>query len=132
MERLRLDLDLVIEALGKLAPPTAEVRRNGEIREIPVEELLIGDTVIVRPNVRLPADGFVVSGVSSVNQAPVTGESMPVDKRSVDDRARAAAKPDTVESDRRVYAGTINGGGASRLRLLDLQPTPRSLASSGW
>ncbi|MCK9909653.1 HAD-IC family P-type ATPase, partial [Microbacteriaceae bacterium K1510] len=72
-----------IEALAKLAPATATVRRNGGTREIPVEELRVGDIVIVRPNERLPADGFIVKGESSINQAPVTGESIPVDKRPV-------------------------------------------------
>ncbi|MGQ2931460.1 MAG: P-type ATPase, partial [Sphingopyxis sp.] len=67
-----------IEALAELAPQSALVRRDGEPREVPVEELLVGDIVIVKPNERLPADGFVILGRSSVNQAPVTGESVPV------------------------------------------------------
>ena len=74
-----------IEALAELAPPTATVRRDGRIQEIAVEELLVGDVALVKPNERLPADGFLVLGTSSVNQAPVTGESIPVDKRPVDD-----------------------------------------------
>lgn len=110
-----------IEALAELAPRTAEVRRDGAVREVPVEELVLGDMVIVRPNARIPADGFVVSGTSSVNQAPVTGESVPVDKRPVDDAKRAAARPDAVEADHRVYAGTINGNGA-----LEIQVTRRA------
>lgn len=101
-----------IEALAELAPQTAEVRRDGVVREVPVEELVVGDTVIVRPNARIPGDGFVVSGVSSVNQAPVTGESVPVDKRPVDDRESAAARSERLDAEYRVYAGTINGNGA--------------------
>src|SRR3546814_4099769 len=67
-----------IEALAELAPRTAMVRRgDGELSEVPVEELVIGDIVVVKPNERLAADGFVVAGRSSVNQAPVTGESVP-------------------------------------------------------
>src|SRR3546814_3308338 len=76
-----------IEALAELAPRTAMVRRgDGELSEVPVEELVIGDIVVVKPNERLAADGFVVAGRSSVNQAPVTGESVPVDKEPVQAR----------------------------------------------
>ncbi len=101
-----------IEALAKLAPQTATVRRDGQTREVPVEELVVGDVVIVRPNERLPADGFLVKGESSINQAPVTGESVPVDKRTVADVAAARAKPNAVDASSRVFAGTINGAGA--------------------
>jgi Cd2+/Zn2+-exporting ATPase len=65
-----------IEALAGLAPKTALVRRNGEQLEIPVEQLLISEVVIVKPNSKIPADGFVIAGNSSVNQAPITGESI--------------------------------------------------------
>ena len=85
-----------IRALADLAPKTARVRRDGGEREIAVNELRIGDTVVVRPGDRLPADGRVVRGASSVDQAPITGESLPVAK-DVDDA---------------VFAGTINGDGA--------------------
>ena len=72
----------------------------------------MGDVVIVRPNERLPADGVVVVGTSSVNQAPVTGESVPVDKRPVADAKAALAAFDRVGAEHRVFAGTINGSGA--------------------
>ena len=98
-----------IEALAELAPDTATVRQDGQITKIPVEQLEVGDVVIVRPNERMPADGFLVVGLSSVNQAPVTGESMPVDKRPVVDQALARAKPDMVDEASRIFAGTING-----------------------
>ncbi len=110
-----------IEALAELAPDTATVRRDGQQIELPVEQLQVGDRVIVRPNERLAADGFVVQGDSSVNQAPVTGESMPVDKRPVEDAALARARPDAVEAASRVFAGTINGAGA-----LEIEVTRRS------
>jgi Zn2+/Cd2+-exporting ATPase len=106
-----------IEALAKLAPETALVRREGELREVPVATLAVGATVIVKPDERLPADGFVVKGTSSVDQAPVTGESVPVDKQPVADRAVAAAKPDQVEAMHRVYAGTMNGSGAIEIEV---------------
>ncbi len=92
MERARK----AIEALAELAPKTAIVQRDNVETEVPVEELQRGDRVIVRPGQRLPADGQVVSGNSAVNQAPVTGESMPVEK----------------QPDDKVFAGTINGEGA--------------------
>ena len=105
-----------IEALAELAPETARVRRDGpsgpEEREVPVGELRVGETVLVRTNERLPADGFVVAGTSAVNQAPVTGESVPVDKRPVPDPAAALAAPDRVPPESRVFAGTVNGTGA--------------------
>lgn len=110
-----------IEALAKLAPEIATVRRNGETKEIPVQELQLNDVVIVRPNERMPADGFVIKGASSVNQAPVTGESIPVDKKAVADPAATRAKPDAVDGASRIFAGTINGSGA-----LEIEVTRRS------
>ncbi|MDE0803758.1 MAG: heavy metal translocating P-type ATPase [Acidimicrobiales bacterium] len=101
-----------IEALADLAPPTARVRRNGAVEEIPVEELVTGDTVLVRTNERIPADGFVLTGTSSVNQAALTGESMPVDKGPVEDPEAAGRNPEGVSSTNRLFTGTINGPGA--------------------
>ena len=101
-----------IDALAELAPRTAHVRREGQVVELPVEDLVVGDTVVVRPNERLPADGFVVVGTTSINQAPVTGESMPVDKQPVADAAAARERPAQVGSASLVFAGTINGAGA--------------------
>lgn len=102
-----------IEALGELAPRTALVRRGpGTPVEVPVEELAIGDTVVVRPHTRIPADGFVAAGAGSVDQAPITGESVPADKTPVTDRAAALADPGAVGPESRVYAGTVNGSGA--------------------
>jgi len=114
-----------IEALAELAPDTATVRRDGQTREIAVEELRVGDIVLVRPNERLSADGFIVKGSSTINQAPVTGESIPVDKRPVEDAALARARPDGVKSAARVFAGTINGAGA-----LEIEVTRRSTDSA--
>ena len=84
-----------IEALADLAPKTALVRRDGAEVEVTVEELLRGDVVIVKPGQRLPADGKVTEGNSAVDQSPVTGESVPVDKGPGD----------------AVFAGTVNGDG---------------------
>jgi Cd2+/Zn2+-exporting ATPase len=114
-----------IEALAELAPDTATVRQDGQITQIPVEQLEVGDVVIVRPNERMPADGFLVVGASSVNQAPVTGESMPVDKRPVANPAVARAKPDMVDEASRIFAGTINGSGS-----IEVEVTRRSTDSA--
>jgi len=85
-----------IRALMTLAPATAVVRRGGSELEVPVSEVTIDDRVVVKPGQRIPLDGAVVQGASSVNQAPITGESWPVDKHAGDE----------------VFAGTINGSGA--------------------
>ena len=114
-----------IEALGELAPKRARVRRGDAIEEVPVEALGVGDVVVVRPNERLPADGFVIEGTSNVDQAPITGESVPVDKSPVADAERAAASPETLEAVNRVFAGTINGRGA-----LEVQVTRASADST--
>lgn len=114
-----------IEALSKLAPATAIVRRANGTTEMPVELLVPGDVVIVRPNDRLPADGFVVVGSSSINQAPVTGESVPVDKQPVADVELARSKPDAVDAASKVFAGTINGE-----TLIEVEVTRRSTEST--
>jgi Cd2+/Zn2+-exporting ATPase len=96
LEHLAMDrARKAIEALAELAPKTAMVQRKGMEMEVRVEELLRGDRVIVKPGQRIPADGQVDSGTSAVDQAPVTGESMPVDKQPGD----------------KVFAGTVNGEG---------------------
>jgi len=86
-----------VSALLDLAPPTARVKTNdGTEREIPAAEVPVGTLFVVRPGERIPLDGVIVGGTSGVDQAPITGESLPVAKNSGDE----------------VFAGTINGGGA--------------------
>ena len=72
-------------SLLSLVPPTARVRRDGKEAEVAASELQVGDVVVVRAGERVPVDGVVQSGMASVNQAPVTGESMPVDKSEGDE-----------------------------------------------
>ena len=72
-------------SLLSLMPPTAHVRRGTEEEEVPAANLQVGDIVVVRAGERIPVDGVVQSGMASVNQAPVTGESMPVDKSEGDE-----------------------------------------------
>lgn len=110
-----------IEALAELAPRTATVRRSDSItEEISVDALKVGDTVVVKPDARVAADGFVIKGTSAINQAPVTGESIPVDKQPVTDHAAARANPDRVDAASRVFAGTINGSGLIEIEVTRL------------
>lgn len=99
-----------IEALSKLVPETAlRLDPSGSESEVGVTDLQLGDRVLVKPNTRIPVDGFILSGEGSVNQAPITGESMPVDKRPVLDAGAAAASPGALPAENRVFAGTVNG-----------------------
>lgn len=109
-----------IEALAELAPQTALVRRNGNTEEISVDLLQVADVVVVKPNERIAADGFVIKGEGSVNQAPITGESVPVDKRPVADPQQAAANPNRLDAAHRVFAGTINNSGALEIQVTKL------------
>ncbi len=78
-----------IRALMDLSPRTAQVRRDGEVTEIPVEEVVLGDTVIVRSGSAIPVDGTVLEGRASVDQSALTGESIPVEKLPGDTVAAA-------------------------------------------
>ena len=98
--RARSKTGSAIEALMKLAPQTALVERDGAQVEIGVEELRAGDLVIVRPGDRIPADGIVEEGSSSVDESAITGESIPVEK--------AAGSP--------VVTATVNGKGFLKIR----------------
>jgi len=84
-----------IRELIEFAPKNAAVRRNGEEVELPVDEIMRGDTVIVRPGEKIAVDGKVTRGSATINQAPITGESIPVEKNIGD----------------LVFAGTINQAG---------------------
>jgi P-type Cu+ transporter len=73
-----------IKKLIGLQPKTARVLRNGQELDIPIQELIVGDTVIVRPGEKIPVDGQVVDGRSAVDESMLTGESLPVDKKPGD------------------------------------------------
>lgn len=107
-----------IEALANLAPPVALVKRDGNEQEIPVEQLELGDIIIVKPNSKVPADGVLVKGEGSVNQAPITGESVPVDKKAVSDPDRDYAAEKNIPTEHRVFAGTINGYAALEIKVI--------------
>jgi Cu+-exporting ATPase len=93
-----------LRSLVRLQPKTARVARDDEEREIPVEEVRVGDVVVVRPGERIPVDGEVVWGESAVDESMLTGESLPV-RKTVGDR---------------VIGATMNGTGAFRLRATTL------------
>lgn len=94
-----------IRSLMDLAPNTAVVKRNGQETTLDVENILVGDVIVVKPGEKIAMDGDIVNGFSSVNQAPITGESIPVEKVNGDE----------------VFAGTINQEGS-----LEVKVTKRS------
>jgi Cd2+/Zn2+-exporting ATPase len=109
-----------IESLSELAPRVARVRRNGVEKEVAVEELVVGDIIIIKPDERVPADGLVVEGETSINQAPITGESLPVDKSPVTNVSEASQSPETLSPEHRVFAGTINQSGSIEIQVTKL------------
>jgi Cd2+/Zn2+-exporting ATPase len=89
------------EALLELAPKVAVVKRDGRFVEVPVDQITPGEIVAIKSGMSIPLDGEVISGESAVNQAPITGESVPVDKKLNDI----------------VFAGTINGEGSLEIKV---------------
>ena len=96
-----------IRGLMQLAPDTARLVRQGQEEMVATERLRVGDRILIKPGELIPADGLIQEGTSTVNQAPITGESVPVEK-AVGDEA---------------FAGTINGSGAL---VLELHKPPES------
>jgi Cd2+/Zn2+-exporting ATPase len=90
-----------IKSLAELAPQTAVVVRDGREAAVPMKQVQVGDSVVVKPAERIPVDGEVLEGRSGVNQAPITGESMPVSKSMGE----------------QVFAGSVNGEGALVIRV---------------
>ena len=93
-----------IQSLLKLAPETALVKRGERYDEVRVEEIQVGEMIAIKSGSRVPLDGEIVAGDSAVNQAPITGESMPVEKKPGDT----------------VFAGSINGQGSLEVRVSKL------------
>lgn len=90
-----------IQSLMKLAPETALLKRDDEFEEVPVAQVSVGNVIAIRSGARVALDGDVLTGNSAINQAPITGESMPVEKQPGDT----------------VFAGTINGEGSLEVRV---------------
>jgi Cd2+/Zn2+-exporting ATPase len=101
MERARH----AIRALMDLTPAEALVLRDGKAVPVPVDQVVPGDRLRIRPGEKVPLDGEVVAGQSDVNQAPITGESLPVEKHAGDE----------------VFAGTINGHGGLDVKVTRLR-----------
>jgi Cu+-exporting ATPase len=78
-----------------LAPKTAIIIEGGAEKEIPIDEVIPGDIIVVKPGAKIPVDGVVVEGHTAIDESMLTGESMPVDKKAGD----------------KVYAATINSNG---------------------
>ena len=115
-----------IEALNDLSPKTALVKKEGRLKEIAINELKIGDIIVVKPNTKIAADGVIISGSSSINQAPITGESIPVDKTFITSTNNL---PEFTQIDKKhiVFTGTINGD--SNLEVLVLKLSKDSSVS---
>ncbi len=94
--RAKRQTSSALRALARLQPKTARIIREGSERDVPIEQVQVGDVVVVRPGERLPVDGSVLSGSSAVDESLLTGESMPVTKQAND----------------RVIGGTINTTGS--------------------
>ncbi len=90
-----------VEVLLEIAPKTATVKRDGRFADVPVEDVRVGETIAAKSGMSIPLDGEVLLGESAVNQAPITGESVPVEKKQGDT----------------VFAGTINGEGSLEIRV---------------
>lgn len=98
--------DNALKDLAKLAPPTVTVLRGGRESVLPVEQVVTGDIVLVRSGERIGVDGLVQGGSAAVNQSAITGESMPVDKKTGDE----------------VFAGTLNEVGALEVKVTRTGP----------
>jgi Zn2+/Cd2+-exporting ATPase len=109
-----------IAALADLAPKTALLKTNDDFIEVPIEQLNVGDIIVVRPHTNIAADGFVVNGSSSVNQAPITGESMPVDKMPVENADIEIKAANKLDAKYRAFAGSINGSGTLEIKVTKL------------
>jgi Cd2+/Zn2+-exporting ATPase len=90
-----------IQSLLELTPDTALVKRDDQIQEVRVEEVALEEILLIKSGARVPLDGVVTFGESAINQAPITGESMPVEKKPGD----------------AVFAGTINGEGSLEVKV---------------
>src|SRR3546814_20121742 len=92
-----------IEALAELAPDTAVVRRPDGEREVPVAELVVGDTVVDKPNERIPAVGFVLDVPRSENSASLTGERLPGEQNPGSTPAKHARTPTKLTTGDRTW-----------------------------
>lgn len=93
-----------IRSLVDMAPKTALIRREGTEQEVKVEDIQVGDIMLVKPGDKIAMDGKIIKGATNINQAAITGESMPVEKAEQDE----------------VFAGTLNGKGSLEVEVTKL------------
>src|SRR4030042_5707923 len=91
-----------VKELVKLIPPSANLVKDGQVTEVQTSDLRVGDVVLVRPGEKVPIDGTVIEGESSLNEAMITGESKPVSKKAGSN----------------VIGGTVNMEGALRVQVM--------------
>ena len=108
-----------IKALGNLSPKTAFLKQGNTLKEIPIENLKINDIIVVKPNSKIAADGVIINGSSSINQAPITGESIPVDKSAIQDH-KQPLDFNAIDKSHIVFSGTINGDNKLEVHVLKL------------
>ncbi|HDZ05733.1 hypothetical protein LCGC14_0280560 [marine sediment metagenome] len=107
-----------IAALTDLAPKTALLKKDGDTVEVGIEELKVGDIIVVRPNSKISADGVIVKGNSSVDQSPITGESVPVDKLPIENPEKEFTSKSDIPAENRVFSGTINGNNTLEIKVI--------------
>ena len=108
-----------IEALNTLSPKIALLKKEDQLEEIPIEDLQLNDVIVVKPHTKIAADGIIISGSSSINQAPITGESMPVDKTFIENTSNLP-EFDAIDKKHIVFTGTINGDASLEVLVLKL------------
>jgi len=109
-----------IEALSGLAPTTALMKDGEQTKEVAISQLKPGDVILVKPHTKISADGIIVKGSSDINQAPITGESMPVEKTALEQELTDMGKADKLDNRYRVFAGSINGNGSLEVKVSKL------------
>ncbi len=109
-----------ITSLSDLTPPKATLKKGNDLVEVNVKELKLGDIVVVRAGSKIPVDGVVVDGTGFVNQAPITGESLEVEKMPIDKILLSSVTFENIEESHKVFAGTINGDSLLEIKTLRL------------
>ncbi|SFS55765.1 Cd2+/Zn2+-exporting ATPase [Zhouia amylolytica] len=107
-----------IAALAEISPKTAFLKLNGETTEVAIDTLKPGDVIFIKPHTKIAADGVVIKGNSSVNQASITGESIPVDKIAMEGSVNELLQTKTIPSEHQVYSGTLNGSNSMEVLVL--------------
>ncbi|WP_026914242.1 heavy metal translocating P-type ATPase [Christiangramia portivictoriae] len=119
LEHLAMDkAQKSIEALTNLAPKQALKKIDGQFQEVDLNDLEVGDILRVRPNSTVPADSILIHGRTTINQASITGESIPVDKLAIEGQDIDIYAIDSIPDKYRAFAGTINGDATIELKVI--------------